>query len=210
MVKCLFGTEFCVNFACMKVLLRDDIEQISEETVQELLLQLPQWRREAMLRFKHLAGRREGAAAFLLLQQALREECGLTEVPPFSYTEHGKPFLQDYPHIHFNLSHCRTAVLCALSDRPVGVDVERIRTARPDLVRYTMNTDEQRQIFSSVQPDLEFTRLWTRKEAVVKLTGEGVGNAMHDLLLPAHLQQLGVQLTTTDGEGYVYTVATQL
>lgn len=192
----------------MKILLDTDIESITPERLRsELLPQLPQWRREAVQRYRHHAGQREGAAAFLLLQQALRQEYGIQDVPPFSYHANGKPYLAEFPHLHFNLSHCRTAVLCALSSRPVGVDVERIRTARPDLLRYTMNLDEQQQILSSSHPDLTFTRLWTRKEALLKLTGDGVGSHMHDILLPERLQQQGITITTTEAPQCIYSVA---
>ena len=43
------------------------------------------------------------------------------------YDDHGKPVLQDHPHLHFSLSHSGEWAVCALSDTPVGVDVERIR-----------------------------------------------------------------------------------
>lgn len=195
----------------MKILLNSDVESITFERLNsELLPQLPKWRRESVLRYKHLAGQREGTAAFLLLQQALREEYGIQDVPPFSYHANGKPYLAEYTHLHFNLSHCHTAVLCAISSQPVGVDVEHIRTARPDLLRYTMNQDEQQQILASAHPDLTFTKLWTRKEALLKLTGEGVGSNMHDILLPDRLQQQGISITTVEGLNCVYSIASYL
>lgn len=39
----------------------------------------------------------------------------------------GKPFLPDHPALHFNVSHTSGRVLCGVSDRPVGVDIERER-----------------------------------------------------------------------------------
>ena len=35
-------------------------------------------------------------------------------------------------------------------------------------------TDETLRIMSSENPEFEFTRFWTEKEAILKLTGEGV------------------------------------
>ena len=205
----LVGRTLLCYFCSMKVFLRDDIQQIGPEQIGPLLSRLPQWRLEKALRFKHLSGQRECATAYLLLADALQTEYGITEVPPFAYTEHGKPYLPDYPHLHFNLSHCSHAVLCALDDQPIGADVESIRAARPGLLRYTMSEAEQALITSSPQPDRTFTTLWTRKEALLKLTGEGVGSEMHHILLPQRLADAGIQIHTTICQDYIYSVATR-
>ena len=84
-------------------------------------------RREQALRFKFERGQRTCILAYLLLKKALHEEFGITANPVFEYGEHGKPIFVGHPEIHFNLSHCREAVVCAVSDRPVGIDVESIR-----------------------------------------------------------------------------------
>ena len=72
--------------------------------------------------------------------------------------------------------------LCALSDQPVGVDVEVPRKITPSLVSYTMNDREQEQINASADPALRFLYFWTRKEALLKLTGEGIRNDMKQVL----------------------------
>ena len=150
--------------------------------LDEALDQLSPQRREQAMKYRHEFGQRASAAAYLLLCQGLREEYGIEEKPVFVYGEHGKPSLADYPHIHFSLSHCREAVACLVSDRPVGVDVETIRPLRPSLAEYTMNTDEIGQIRVSDDPDLMFTRLWTQKEALAKCLGSGIDTHLRDLL----------------------------
>ncbi|MCR4764657.1 MAG: 4'-phosphopantetheinyl transferase superfamily protein [Bacteroidaceae bacterium] len=179
-------------------------DHIFDFDLQTALSQLSDQRREQALRFKHELGQRTCTAAYLLLCEGLQAEYGITDKPVFAYGEHGKPFLKDYPHIHFNMSHCREAAICILADRPVGVDIESIREFKSSLVDYTMNLDEIRQINHADRPDLEFIRLWTQKEAVMKLTGTGINNNMKDVLLnpPA-------SLTTIIGpeERYVYSFA---
>lgn len=162
-------------------------------------------RREQVLRYKFEAGRKQSAAAYRLLQQALQQEYGITIPPEFQYEEGGKPILSGYPTIHFNLSHCKEAAVCAVSSEPIGIDVESIRSYNPSLARYTMNEDEVAAITQSTHPDRSFIRLWTQKEALVKLSGTGICCDLKKLL-----PNPDVHLETIETEMYIYTVATWL
>ena len=159
--------------------LNDDIQGFDFEASLPLL---SEQRREQALKFKHEQGRKTCAAAYLLLCEGLRQEYGMTEKPVFEYGEHGKPFIVGHPDIHFNMSHCREAVACMVSDRPVGVDVESIREYKASLVHYTMNAQEISQIEQAERPDVAFIRLWTMKEAKMKLSGHGISNDMKYVL----------------------------
>lgn len=157
-------------------------EHIDNFDLQAALGEISEQRRLQALRFKYERGQRTCVLAYLLLKRALREEYGITENPVFEYGEHGKPQIVGHPEIHFNLSHCREAVACAVSSRPVGIDVESVGRYRESVARYAMNDDELSQILSADRPDVVFTRLWTMKEARLKLTGEGISAAMKHVL----------------------------
>ncbi len=161
------------------IYLNDDLETFDWQAALPLL---SEQRRQQCLKFKHELGRKTCAAAYLLLCQGLRREYGIEEPPVFEYGEHGKPAIVGHPEICFNMSHCREAALCVLSDRPVGVDVESIRRYSESLARYTMNDREMLLILKARRPEVEFTRLWTLKEAVVKRSGEGIRNDMKHVL----------------------------
>ena len=161
------------------IYLNDDIEHFEWEAALPLL---SEQRREQCLKFKHEQGRKTCAAAYLLLCEGLRQEYGFTEPPVFEYGEHGKPSIVGHPDIFFNMSHCKEAAICVLSDNPVGVDIESMRRYRESLARYTMNDEEMAQILQAERPDMEFTRLWTLKEAVLKRSGEGIRNDMKHVL----------------------------
>ena len=162
---------------------------------------LSEQRRQQALRFRHELGRKQCAAAYLLLFEGLQQEYGISERPLFDYGEHGKPVIVGHPDIHFNLSHCREAAVCILSPEPVGIDIESIRPYREQLVRYTMNDDELQRIKQADNPEAAFTRLWTMKESALKLTGEGISNNMRDVLLRDDLL-----FETTMHDRYIYTV----
>lgn len=182
------------------IYINDDIEGFDFKAALPLL---SDQRRKEALRFTFELGRKLNAAAYLLLRQGLSEEYGITKPPVFGYGENGKPFLVGHPEVHFNLSHCRTAAVCALSHHPVGIDVEHIRPLRESVVRYTMNDAEITQIMSAEKPDLEFVKLWTRKEAVLKLRGTGITDDIKNALCGDERPHTFVNLE----KGYVFSVA---
>ena len=184
----------------MKILLSEDIWDFDLEAA---LKDISEQRREQALKFKHEQGRRLCVLAYLLLKKGLREAYGITESPVFEYNEHGKPAIVGHPEIFFNLSHCKEAAVCAVSDQPIGVDVESIREYKENLVHYTMNDEEICQITATENPAVAFIRLWTMKEATMKLIGTGISNDMK-----AVIDHRLYQYSTIEKQGYVYTVCT--
>ena len=146
----------------------DDLDRIASAEVEQMLTQLPSWRREKALRFKHEQGRKECACAYLLLCQALRDVYGISEQPSFIIGEHGKPELSFdsqqltvNSQIFFNLSHCKNAIACVVADRPVGVDVESIGRYNESLARHVLNDQEFSLVQQASNPQLAFIRYWT-------------------------------------------------
>lgn len=181
------------------IYLNDDIEHFDWEAALPLL---SGQRREQCLKFKHELGRKTCAAAYLLLCEGLRKEYGMTEPPVFEYGEHGKPAIVGHPEIYFNMSHCREAAICVLSDKPVGVDIESIRRYTESLARYTMSDEEMIQIECAERREVEFIRLWTLKEAVLKRSGEGIRNDMKHVL--GALKD--AKTVINEKKGYIYSV----
>ena len=182
----------------MITLVREDIWAFD---LQAALKEISEQRREQAQKFKHEQGQRLCVLAYLLLKQALREGYGITENPVFEYNEHGKPSIVGHPEIYFNLSHCKEAAICVVSDQPVGVDVEGIREYKESLVNYTMNDEEIAQIKTAENPAAAFIRLWTMKEATTKLIGTGISNDMKTVIDPTKYKY-----TTVDRQRYIYTI----
>lgn len=94
----------------------------------------------------------------------------------FAYTEYGKPYLINYPDVHFNISHSVEYVVCAVSDKPVGIDIQKIGEYNSDVAKRVCNEKELVQIENSLDKASEFTKLWTQKEAVLKMYGTGIAS----------------------------------
>lgn len=163
---------------------------------------LSEQRLKQMAQFKFEKERQLCVAAYLLLRQGLREEYGITDKPVFGFMEGGKPFLIEYPSIHFNISHCKNAVVCALESHPIGIDVEEICSYEEDVKRFAMNDMELQQINEAADPDVEFAKYWTMKESFLKLTGEG----LRDDLKTVFPNEAKYSTVVNAQGGYVYSV----
>ena len=151
----------------------DRLDQYPDKAYEAHLASLPIWRGEKALQYKKLDDRKRSVLAFVLLQRALREEYGITEVPEFVYNEFWKPSFSNLP-IHFSLSHCKDTVACAVSDNIIGIDVENIVPYNPDVARRVCTADEFKMLEQSSNKDVEFIKLWTVKEAISKYEGMGL------------------------------------
>ena len=158
----------------------DRLDQYTDEQYEAHLSSLPAWRREKALQYKKLDDRKRSVLVFVLLQRALYDEYGITEVPEFVYNEFGKPSLSNLP-IHFSLSHCKDAVACAVSDHNIGIDVETIVPYNPEVARRVCTVAELRMLEQSANKDVEFIKLWTVKEAISKYEGTGLSLPFADI-----------------------------
>lgn len=109
---------------------------------------------------RECAGRVLGCAAG---EVRLAQRC-----PVCRGSDHGRPFLPDFPGMRVSLSHNRShvAAVAARTDGECGIDVETVRRTPPPRRALT----ERESAWIDVQPDppAAFTRLWVRKEALVK------------------------------------------
>jgi 4'-phosphopantetheinyl transferase len=101
----------------------------------------------------------------------------------FTYNPNGKPLL---PELEFNLSHCEDLALIAVSrGSRVGVDLERVRVLEDagELVARFFSPSEHaayERLLPGEQPQA-FFNLWTRKEAWLKATGDGIGHLLNQV-----------------------------
>ncbi len=193
-------------YTCYNVKMRVLVsEAVWDFDLEAALKEISAQRREQALKFKYEQGQRLCVLAYQLLKQTLREDYGISENPVFEYNEHGKPSIVGHPEIFFNLSHCKEAAVCVVSDQPVGIDVESIRAYKESLVNYTMNDEEIAQIKSAEDPAAFFIRLWTMKEATTKLIGTGISNDLKSVI-----DARRYKYTTVERQRYIYTVCENL
>ncbi|MDR1629787.1 MAG: 4'-phosphopantetheinyl transferase superfamily protein [Oscillospiraceae bacterium] len=148
-------------------------EELARFSHERYLHLLPEARREKALAYRNVIDQKLCVAAFLLLRMALREN-GFHGEPVIEALPNGKPFLVHPTGLHFNLSHCDKGAACALAEHAIGVDIQDVRPASERLIKKTMCEEEIAYIQASESPDRAFARLWSRKESILKQSGEGI------------------------------------
>lgn len=120
--------------------------------------------------------------AHRLLRECLRHYgINYTESTPVVRGRYGKPMLEEHPEIHFNLSHGDGIAACIVGGRKCGIDCEKIREFRPNILKRVLSEQEQ-EYFGGVPDDEKnaaFFRLWTLKEAYIKAIGMGLSFPMN-------------------------------
>lgn len=190
--------------------LNDHITIYTPQEIENLMQQLPEWRRKRIQEYKHVGRRAECTLGYLQLQLGLKKlHPDFNSTEEFAYNSHGKPYFRSAPQLHFNISHCKMAVGCIIEAFPCGLDIEHFRQAKETLVRHTMNEAEAEAIFLAEEPDIAFTRLWTQKEAILKLKGTGITGNLQHILSKENLKGIELQSMVLPEKGYAYSWAIQ-
>lgn len=181
------------------------IRESNESRITELLPKLDEARREKVLTAKTPGTRGAELGAGLLLQKAVQDRldqkadygavwgvsldgvlCTVSGLASqlkaplaltYRYGEKGKPFFKEIP-LFFSLSHSGDYVLCAVSRREIGADIQKLQPvdvlklsrrfySEPECLALERCADEK-------EMQRLFFELWSRKEAWGKLTGKGV------------------------------------
>ena len=104
--------------------------------------------------------------------------------------KYGKPCFEEYPGIHFSISHSGPFWCCAFGDAPVGLDIQAHALGKATLSEDTGDadgTERLRQRMRRISGRFfhpserawldnggDFFAIWTAKESYVKFTGEGM------------------------------------
>ena len=121
-------------------------------------------------------------------------------LPPVTRLEHGKPVFDPENGYMFSLSHSGRAAVCALSDSgPIGIDVQDTGV-NTDVIRISSRffSPAEQNFLSSLPQDLQrimFFRIFSCKEAYVKMTGRGLSEDFGTFSISPSLDTV-----TKDGE----------
>ena len=197
----------------MKLYYADFSSMDLEELLKEYTDKVDKHRQSKITRTQAPAARVRSLLAGYLLQCAVKDALNIDKAVlefAYGYNEQGKPYLKDYPQIHFSLSHSGNVVACVVSEQEIGLDVqEHVKVNKRLAERFFT---EKENILLKAQPDEGayrelFFRLWSIKESYIKYTGLGMKQGLdtfeidweNKTVLEKNASIKGAEKTITDG-----------
>lgn len=175
-----------------------NISDISSDEYSEVYRLLSPSRKERVDRLKHKEARMRSLAGEFLLEKLLREQYGITDAQ-LTTEQNGKPTLCGAD-LFVSIAHCEQAAVCAASDKPIGIDVERIRPMNLSIAKKVCVDEETKFLFGRQPTESDFCHcedkeilarffeIWTAKEAYFKMLGTGITNLKSINILPLNRQ----------------------
>jgi len=164
-----------------------DINKLTDEIYFKELESSDYFRKKEILKKSDINDRKRSIAGDLLTKKYLSKIYGIPkEKIEIKKGEHGKPYVLNLP-AHFSVSHSGNYVVVAISDRPIGVDLEIVDDFSAILAKKLFNEDELKyisEIGSSKKKALmqqRFYEIWTAKEAYLKYLGYGISHGINSL-----------------------------
>lgn len=163
------------------------ISELSDSDYKKAISEMPEKRRNAVLRFRSEDDRKRTVLGEILAVNAIADRLGLEKKDiVFERTEKGKPFAVGLD-VGFSISHSEDMVICAVSEHSIGADIEKIRPLNMRITRAACNESDLEYIFGAGLRNTEntehdrdilkrFFEIWTAKEAYFKYTGSGIAD----------------------------------
>ena len=177
-----------MHWACSR------IWDFSESDIQGLYARLSPSRKTRIDRLRRPEDKRRSLAAELLVYDLLKKHGNISTAQLHCH-DNGQPYLSGCK-LSVSISHSEDVVACAISETPVGIDIERIRPIDLRMCRLVCLPEELEYVSpppaEGVCHDEEILRrffeIWTAKEAYFKKCGTGITNLKGINVLPLQRQ----------------------
>lgn len=84
----------------------------------------------------------------------------------------GRPYFTGFKNLYCSLGHSFSYGVGIVSDKPIGIDIEKIRPHNFELLKYIADNNEIELLKGNLKSDI-ITTIWVVKEAVMKGLGTG-------------------------------------
>jgi len=158
-------------------LFASNIDGIDENELGFFLNFVSEQKRKQIQRYKMIKDAKRSLLGELLIRKVVIDtyHCSNDSIT-FSFNQYGKPFISNIPNFHFNLSHSGNWVVCAVSTKAIGVDIEEIKEVNYEVAEYCFSKKENSELLN-VEEDKRpgyFFMIWTLKESYLKAQGIGI------------------------------------
>ena len=160
-------------------------------------------------RYKRDDDRKRSLLAHMLLKKLMNENNISAQL---LYEENGRPVFENNEYF-LSLSHSGEVAFSAVSETPLGIDVEKIRPVSKNLVNRVCVDEEKDYVLGDFSltdekeicdPDVlkRFFEIWTAKEAYFKMIGSGITDLKS-------VNTIELKAKSFHSGGYIFTIIKQ-
>lgn len=154
------------------------ILDISEEKLYELCLLIDSEKKCKIEKFINKKDKIRSLIGEILIRTIIVEKFKIdNKYINFEKNQYGKPYLKDHPQFNFNISHSEEYVVCAVNNKPIGIDVEVIKHIEYKEIAKSFFTKREFDYIVNQDLNLQLNRfyeIWTLKESYIKCCGQGL------------------------------------
>lgn len=94
----------------------------------------------------------------------------------FRVNKYGKPYIANFDHTHFNISHSGDWIVGCCGTSSMGIDIERIEAIDLNIAKQFFSAKEYNtlKLQLPLKKECFFYELWTLKESYIKAIGHGL------------------------------------
>ena len=176
-------------------------EIITDQQMDRYLSKIPMERQDRVGRYIRQEDAIRSLCGSLLIQYVIQKELKEDNVT-YSYNKYGKPFINEFPKFHYNISHSHDWVVCATDNIEVGIDIEKIKEIDLGIAKRFFAPIEYAQIERrpSDQQLSCFYEYWTMKESFIKALGKGLSIPLNSFCI----REENGEYITIDQQSKVY------
>ena len=156
--------------------------------------------RERLRSIKNPAAQKNSLSALLCLDRLIKRTDLGSEDLTVIREKNGKPRFASLPY-HFSITHSRDLCAVALCKENVGIDLEFIDPSRniEALSKRFFSSEEHSRLLASENSLEDFFALWVKKEALAKLSGEGLASICRGQIIDRSAHSFKEYRLTVDG-----------
>lgn len=148
-----------------------NINDYSEDELKNFFYEIPIYKQEKIKKYKSEKEIKMSIIGEIILKELLKKNYNLNyNRLIFKTNKNGKPFIAN-SNVFFNISHSKEYIIVAISNNPIGVDIEKKRKISNNMIKYITNESEKNYILSSKDFLNTFFKLYVLKEAYIKMLG---------------------------------------
>ncbi|MFB7304416.1 4'-phosphopantetheinyl transferase family protein [Heyndrickxia sporothermodurans] len=174
-------------------------ESINDSQFQYLLSIITENKRDQVKNFLFLKDAQRTLYGDIMIRYLACQKLKINnEQLVFFHNEFGKPYLLNSSEFYFNISHSEDWVICVVSKKEIGVDIEKIKPIDLGIAKRFFSKNEYENLLS--MPDNmkvnRFFDLWTLKESYIKYKGTGLSMPLDSFCMS--IDDYGIRVISND------------